>query len=45
MTIRQKIQAKWTLKAEEVIQVGSAIDHSSNTYIVQKKSNGEYVLS
>jgi len=45
MIIWQKIQEKWTPKAEEVIWVGYAADDSSDTYIVWKKSNGEYVLS
>jgi len=45
MTKREKIRAKWTPKAEEVICVGYAPNHSSDTYVVRKLSNGEYVYS
>jgi len=45
MTKRSKIKAKWTPKAKEVIRVGYAHNHPSDTYIVRKKSNNEYVTT
>ena len=40
-----KIKAKWTLKAEEVIHLGYVHNHPSDTYVVKKKSNGQVVMT
>ena len=45
MTKRNKIKTKWTPKAEEIIRVGYAADHPSDTYLVRKVGNGQYVYS
>jgi hypothetical protein len=39
------IKPKWKLKAIRVTQVGYAKNHSSNTYLVLKHHNNEYVES
>ena len=40
-----KIKAKWMPKAEEVIHLGYAHNHPSDTYVVKKKSNGQVVMT
>jgi len=44
-TIRQKIKEKFTPKAEEVKRVGYAMEHSSDSYVVWKKSTQKCVIS
>ena len=45
MAKRGKIKAKWTPKGEEVIRVGYAHDHPSDTYTVRKESNKQFVTT